>query len=299
MRVSWPSLVRCPGCAGALRHRNPQDSETPLVCRACRTLYPILGGVPILVPEPATYLAQHRDAVLAALAEAGLAELAAVSTVQALVAAAPKVALLPFSDDWVASEAQGHLPPHPELDPAHPGHAALATLLSNHAAHGLAARVHALARLRGGGAVVELGCGAAPVLSPPEGTLHLVVDRSLRAVLTSAQRSRAVGLVADAEALPLRPGKVAALVALNLVDLLDDVGAFLAGAREALGRRGILVLATPEPSLGAGDDGVLQEVLRGAGFEVRAVEDGVFWVRPHGGRHLEIYLVQVVVARGE
>ncbi|MCB9647264.1 MAG: class I SAM-dependent methyltransferase [Deltaproteobacteria bacterium] len=297
--VSWPALVRCPGpgCGGPLKHRVPKDKGSALVCGRCHTLYPVLGQVPILVPEPAIYLAEHRDAVLAALAEAGEADLAAVSMVQALVAFAPKVAARPFSDDWVDSEAQGGLPPHPHLDADRPGHAGLATLLSAHAAHGLAARVQALYRPRPKGAVVELGCGAAPVLAPPPGVTHVVADLSLRAALTAASRSGAAGLVADAQALPFRPGRVSTLVALNLVDLLDDVGAFLDGAHHALARGGSLLVATPEPSLGLGDDEALQDVLQGAGFEISGVEDGVPWLRPHTERHLEVYLTQVVVAR--
>ena len=37
--------------------------------------YPILGGLPIVVPDAAGYLAAHREAVLASLAEEGLADL--------------------------------------------------------------------------------------------------------------------------------------------------------------------------------------------------------------------------------
>jgi len=59
-------VVRCPqrGCGGRLTGRG-----ATVQCTSCQTLYPVLAGVPIVVPAPAHWMSAHRDAVLATLVE--------------------------------------------------------------------------------------------------------------------------------------------------------------------------------------------------------------------------------------
>lgn len=50
----WPSLV-CPCCEGIslepMKRRVNTDEVEYLNCRECKTVYPVLNGVPILHPE--------------------------------------------------------------------------------------------------------------------------------------------------------------------------------------------------------------------------------------------------------
>ncbi len=254
--------LRCPRCRGPLSQGPSFPDGSGLLLCACETAYPVLVGVPILVPEPALYLHQHRDAVLATLAEQGLATPEAVRLVLDFAAACPGGEPLRFGDDWVHDEASW-----PE--PTEGAPEALLSLLEQ--AQGAPER--AIEELLGGphDLVAELGCGSGLLttrLRARHGTV-LACDLSLRAVL----RAGPPGLVLDAEALPL--AELDALVAANLIDLLDEPEAFL---DEALERASRVVLSSPEP-----------ELLDGADASRHAVP----WVRPHGPSEWQIYLLSV------
>ena len=67
------AALRCPRCRGGLAREPDADL---IVCAACRWAFPVLGAVPILVPEPAPYLnhsslalSDARRDILAVLAE--------------------------------------------------------------------------------------------------------------------------------------------------------------------------------------------------------------------------------------
>jgi len=105
--------------------------------------------------------------------------------------------------------------------------------------------------------------------------------------------------VMDAQALPLRARAFDAIVAENVVDLLEDAEGFFTSAKLALKPGGALLLASPAPSLGSPDedDGVLARLAGSAGFEVDESADGLPWLRRNSGRFVEVWLVQVLALR--
>jgi SAM-dependent methyltransferase len=254
--------LRCPRCRGTLSQGPSFDDGSGLLLCGCETAFPVLAGVPILVPEPALYLHQYRDAVLATLAESGLATPEAVQLVLDFGAACPGGEPLRFGDDWVEDEVSW-----PE--PVAGAPEALRRLIEE--AHGAPER--AIEELLGGPfeRVAELGCGAG-LLTRRLRSRHtrvLACDLSLRAVL----RAGLPGLVLDAEALPL--AGLDALVAANLIDLLDEPGLFLEEALETAGR---VVLSTPEAELVS---------------DAQETRAAVPWLRPHGPAEWQLYLLTV------
>lgn len=293
----WPWLadvLACPRCGGALAHAvSSREGSGVTRCRRCGP-YPVLAGVPVLVPHPAEWCAAFRESALATLAEWGLARGDAVEVVDAFSDAAPATEPRRFGDDWTVHEAQGAAPETPVDGPAG---RELAALLRTAQHEGplewLTARVPKDAT------VAEVGCGAG-LLAQRVGQRarrQLVLDLSLRAVLAAreraerGERAEVLAVVADAEALPLRAGAVDLLVAEHLMDLLDDVPAFLEGARRAAKR---VLLTTPEPRLAFTDDAALATLAEGAGFRVVEQADGLPWVRHGSARFLELYLVQAL-----
>ncbi|MBE2249883.1 MAG: methyltransferase domain-containing protein [Myxococcus sp.] len=290
----WASAaLACPRCGGALSGLAAKQT-TVTRCEDCGP-YPVLAGVPVLVPEPARWCATFYDAALSALAEADLASRVAVQTLKAFADAAPGAEASRFSDDWTAWEAAGAAPP--ELHEG-PGADALAELLKIAA---LQAPSLWLEHRTPDGVVLELGCGAGATsarLNTKRRSL-MVGDVSLRAVLAASHRSGAVPVVMDAQALPLRARAFDAIVAENVVDLLEDAEGFFTSAKLALKPGGALLLASPAPSLGSPDedDGVLARLASSAGFEVDESADGLPWLRRNSGRFVEVWLVQVLALR--
>jgi SAM-dependent methyltransferase len=256
--------------------------------RAASGVWPVLGGVPILVPEPARWLAGARQHVLASLAERGRLGPGDLERLDAFCASVRGVEPSDPPDDFLADE-EG-----PVEVPFGPAEALVRELLGHRATlpERLAAAIDA-------GPVVEVGCGAGMVTRRIGARPLIVVDRSLRAVLRATRGTDAIPVVGLAEALPIASGSVATLVAANVVDLLDDPAAFLEEARRVLRPRGRLVLSTPDPGLGVvgGTDEALTDLLEDTGFRVEADEDGVPWVRSHGPRHHQLDLTRVLIAR--
>ncbi len=290
MNAELLDLLCCaaPDCGGRLAVAD-RDGLV-LACRRCPARYPVLADVPIVVPSPVAYLASYRDAVLATLADAGRATRRAVEVVHAFADAGGATEPLAFGDDWVAREDAR---PAPATDDV-----AITAWLArapDTQAH-LAALVPARAAI-----VVELGCGAsglAAALAAPD--RHVVAaDLSLRAVVRTIgpRRRRALsGAVVDAEALPLRPRSIDALVAANLIDLLERPDRFLAATAAALTARGAAILATPEPALGTDDDATFAHAVIAAGLTVDDYQRGVPWLRGHSPRHYQLYFTDVAVA---
>jgi SAM-dependent methyltransferase len=273
-----------------------------LGCSACQSLYPVLAGVPVLVPDPAAWLAGYRESVLAALAEAGEASPEAVSLIDSFCRGVPGAEPLRFGDDWTAAEA-GAAP----VRPPESGEAgrAFARFLDAAADRGPDDTLMAL--LDGElGTVWEVGCGAGTLsrrLRTRAGRL-VVSDLSLRAALRARDAAGAVtgaplaAAVIDAESIGILPGAVDTVVAAELVDLLDHPERFVAGVADALAVGGRLALATPAPSLGEpGDDDVLAEVIDSAGLTIAEARDAVPWIRAHDRRYYQVYFARVVIAR--
>ena len=124
----------------------------------------------------------------------------------------------------------------------------------------------------------------------------IVTDLSLRAVLRTMAATDAAGVVADAEALPLAAGAVDAIVAANLIDLLEAPADFVAAAAAALAPSGALVLSTPDPGLGADDPDALTALLADAGLATELRARGLPWLRAHSPRHYQLYFSDLIVS---
>lgn len=290
-RWLW-NVVVCPECGARLRPGRD-------VCRCDRCgPYPVVGGVPLLVPSPVDYCASFRESVLAALAECDLATAEAVRVVQ-VFADAGKGEAQRFGDDWTVEESRGEAPPSLVAGPAAEALAALEAAARD---RGPAAWLGA--RLGSVKVAVELGCGAgARSEQLAHSTRQLVVgDLSLRAVLRARARAfrgkaDVAGVVLDANALPLARGRVDLLVAENLADLLDEPDRFFDAMGAALSKRGRALVTSPEPTLGSGDERMADRLARGAGLQVCAMEDGLPWLRVNSRRHLEVYVVRALELR--
>ena len=103
-------------------------------------------------------------------------------------------------------------------------------------------------------------------------------------------------MVADAGTLELAADCASAVVAANLVDLLEEPSEFLRSASRWLRSDGELILSTPEPSFGGDDDQTLRNVLEALEYSVEELRDGVPWLRTHSARYSQIYWLQVVRA---
>jgi SAM-dependent methyltransferase len=246
--------------------------------------WPVLGGVPVLVPDPARFLAARRDAVIAALVEGGLWTDADADLLAAFARGVRGAEPEGDARDFLAEE-EGPI----DVVPG-PAAELVRAVLGVRAA--LPERIVAAV---GDGPLVEVGCGAGTVTRRLAGP-RWVLDTSLRALLAACEDPEAVPVVADAAALPLRDRSVGTLVAANVVDVLPDPAAFLAEASRVLRRGGRLVLSTPDPGLGTADDDALTAALGEVGLAVHAQEDGLPWVRSHGPRHHQLYVARLVIA---
>lgn len=263
-------------------------------------VFPVLGGVPVLLPDAARWCATHHDAIVATLAAAGRLDDDALAIVASFAAAGRdddvNVSPAPFVDDFTPEEAADAPPPRLL-------HRAVGPLVEDAVFDGpLAWIARQLGRPR---VALELGPGAGALttlLGDVVQRAGVVVDISLRAVLLAVARGgpRVRGVVADAGALPFAAATFDLVVGNNVVDVVDAPGALIAHAVRVLRPGGRLVLTTPDPALGgrAGrDDRALEHTLRQHGLVLEDAEDGILWPRVHGPRHVELWVCRAVVAR--
>ena len=247
--------------------------------RAGRDTVLIVDGVPVLLPDPLSWCARHRDAVIAAVATHGGDVPAVVAALDTVIGDA-RDAQAPFIDDFTPEEARDAAPP-PLID------AGLQDLLDDGDTP-LAFLAH---HVPAGDVIVELGPGAgglSSLLAPRTRKRLIVVDLSLRSVLLArrAAGARGLGVVADACLLPIADGAADVVVAENIIDVVDDADAMLSGAHRALRRGGTLALTTPGGEFDGGED--LDARVSSAGFRIEEVVDGLRWPRVIGRRHVEI-----------
>lgn len=282
-------LLRCPRC-----HRALEAAPHLVRCGACGP-WPLLGDVPVLLNDPAGYCAAFRESILATLAEHDAVDRQALAVVDAFASessAEPRQ----FGDDWTHHEAQGSRPPGPVKGP---GAATIKRLTQLAATSGPGAWLQSqLGRAK---VALEIGCGAGERSEMLAAHVeHLVIaDLSLRAVLRARARAsrfdaEVTGVVMDAEALAVKPRAFELVVAEHVIDLLDAPADFFDAARRSLSKGGRLLLTTPEPSLGSGDDELTSELARAAGFRVLERRDGLPWLRVNSARFVEVYLVQAL-----
>ncbi|MFZ5444455.1 MAG: methyltransferase domain-containing protein [Myxococcota bacterium] len=285
-------LLRCPRCGGRL------SLAAPLArCAACGP-YPLLADVPVLLADPAGYCSAFRESILATLAEVEAADRSTLTVVDAFAEghdAEPRR----FGDDWTRHEALGDDAPTPVRGPAAKALTGLKRLTTRAGPAAWLAEHLGKARV-----ALELGCGAGALSEVLASRVeHLVIaDLSLRAVLrararASRYRAEVTGAVMDAQALAVQPRAIDLLVAEHVVDLLDAPADFFAAAKASLRRGGRLLVTTPEPALGSGDDGRALELAREAGFRLVERQDGLPWLRVNSERFVEVYLVQALELR--
>ncbi len=266
----------CPKCQGPLVTAR---AGRLLRCHDCGP-YPILAGIPILVPQPAAWCARHFQAAVAALAQASRLKSIDLDTLTAFARAIRDVSPEPFFDDWTL--------PEEGVERSNLG-AGLQFLTKKTRgrtpAEWIASRLVAKTR------VLEVGCGAGRLSERVASVAkrHFVLDRSLKAVLLAQTRSRkAIGCVADAAALPFKDNQVDVVVAENLVDLLDEAELFFEESARCAPR---LLLTTPDPSLGRPDfdETALQRATERAGFSCSVNAPHLLWLRENHPRFVEVY----------
>lgn len=307
-------ILACPadGCGGQLRAGDAsvlgEHAQDGVVrCDDCGAPYPVLSGVPILTPSPGQWLATYHESALAALAEMGTITRATIELVETFAEPHFGTEPLRFGDDWVATERAGSsVLPRPAGDG--PSVDAYRAFLEQAQTAGPAPALLALLGDALPGTVIEVGPGAGLLTrSLAARARRLVVcDLSLRAVLLSLERTgdrsgAVAGAVVEAETLALHPDAVLAVVAANVVDLLDDPLAFLTHVADALPENGRLALTTPDPDLGFpptdDDASPLERAIADAGLAVLTARDGIPWVRAHSRRRHEVYFVRAILAR--
>lgn len=257
-------------------------------CRRCGP-FPVLGGVPVLVPEPSEWCAAFHDAALAALAETGRLGPTDVATLEAFASNADADAQS-FSDDWTAAERHAGVAAEPVEGPASDVLETLASIAERESPSSwLVERVPK-------GIVLEVGCGAGITARRLPSQRLLVGDLSLRAVLVATRNSKAVPVVIDAHQLPVKARSVDAVLAENVVDLLDSPEDFFTRARSSLSKRGRLLLATPGPALGSpdGDETQLTRLATRSGFTVVDERRGLPWLRRNSSRFIEVWLSDAI-----
>ncbi len=286
----------CPTCGAPLK-----TTPDGLECVEDDESFPRLGPFWVLQPAADLALSRHRDAFLAALAETGEVSRSALARIEAAHRhhrAEPE----PLKDDITGPEdgiADVGGPDGPARD-------ALAMLDGLAVEHGpLRMLAERLSAPEGSFArVAEIGPGAGRltrVLAPLAQELVLVdrVPRTLwraRSVVARDGHPAPALAVAEGDALPLAPEAYDRIVAMNVIDLLDDPAGFLERALAALTPEGQLLLTTPDPGLGATSSRVLEELVEALGGRVLEVVDGLPWLRHVSPRHRQVYLTQLVVA---
>lgn len=291
-------LVRCPLSGDALTLVEGDADEGILSATladegAESAEYPILGGIPVLVPDAAAFLARHRDAVIAALAEEGRVSRATVALLHELVDGVRGDDYEAFAEDWTAREVDTKAPGF-DLPEGDEGGLIRSLVREGNPWPRIAAAVPAEARH-----VVEVGPGAGPLTALLGRERQIVLlDRSLRALFTASRHAKdAQLLLAEAEALPLAPQSTDAIVAANVIDLLADPMAFLSRASEVLRPGGTLVLTTPDPWPWEEDPEMAESLFAHVGLSLEVFEDDLLWVREHGPREMQLYRMQLLIAR--
>ena len=293
----WLDLVRCPVSGEPLLLEEGTLQSGMLRAQDTVLRYPVVAGVPFLVPNAEVYLSRHRDTVLAALAEAGRASEEAVARITSL-AGAFRGSSIRLDDDWTETEVDGAAPRFaaPAGEAAEP----LTQLLALARRSGAPARLrHHVAKLENLELTVEVGVGAGTltrVLSEVSKQV-LAIDISPRAAFRAVGLPNVAAAVMDAEALALAPASVDLLVAANLVDLLDAPFSFLNMAANSLREGGNLLLTTPDPWPWEGDSSLAAAMVEHVGLRLDVFEDDLLWLRDHGARELQVFVVQLLKAQ--
>ena len=286
--------ITCPTCFDSLMDR----SGPILACEACDALYPVLGGIPILLQDVMPWVAAHSESILSALALNDSLRSEDLELIRSIAELVPSDLQLSFARDWDLKEEEAlRNGDHDRLELA-PGLEAVLSVAPERCLYGFVKSL--LSRLSG--PMLEVGAGVGVFTETLAGTGYPVtaVDNNLRALLRRKDVIPGVDkVVADASYLPFADDSFGAVVALNLVDLLDQPEDFVTEANRVLREDGMLLVSTPDPSLGVpdGDRSRLVRIVEECGFSVVRQEDGLLWARQAQLFEVQIFSTQVVCAQ--
>lgn len=305
MKAWLLSYLACQECGGELceseviEKRDDELWTGTLECSECQLLWPVLGGVPFLLHDPGEYLCQYRESVLSTLVEYDSASQEALRLVDDF-ARDHECEAMRFGDDWTAHEAGA---PEPALVASSEAQVSYEGLQELNRREGLESTLLKMLGAAPHEVLIEVGPGAGALseqLAKSCKTLVLV-DVSLRGLLRSQSRvgdgSAAVGcILGDAADVELATNRASAVIAANVVDLLDEPETFLTAVSRWLEPRGEIILSSPDPSLGTENDDFLGELLEALDFRIKENCDGIPWLREHSPRYAQIYWLRAIRA---
>jgi SAM-dependent methyltransferase/uncharacterized protein YbaR (Trm112 family) len=305
MRPWLHAFLACQECSGELTLGDELESQDDdlitgsVECAECELSWPVLGGVPLMLSDPGAYLASYRESVLTSLVEVDRASPAALAIVDEFGSGYENEALR-YGDDWTAEESGGSTPTLPASSPAQKHFAAL---VQANRECGLHATVLKLLDNQRHDSIVEVGPGAGGLsrLLAERCDRLVLVDLSLRSLLRSQTACAGAGakvaaMVGDAAALELASDCAHAVVAANVVDLLEAPEPFLVSVSRWLVRRGEFILTTPDPSLGSESDDALADLVASLEYQIDEQADGIPWIRRHSARYSQLYWLQALRA---
>lgn len=305
MKAWLLTYLACQECGGelceseAIERRGDELWTGTLECTECQLLWPVLGGVPFLLHDPGEYLCQYRESVLSTLIEHESASQEALRLVDDF-ARDHECEAMRFGDDWTAHEAGAPKPPLVASSEAQLSYEGLQDLNKR---DGLESTLVKMLGAETHESLIEVGPGAGALseqLAKHCKSLVLV-DVSLRSLLRSKARvggsGAAVGcILGDAADVELASDRASAVIAANVVDLLDEPERFLSAVSRWLQPRGELILSSPDPSLGTENDDFLGELLEALDFRIEENSDGIPWLREHSPRYAQIYWLRAIRA---
>jgi SAM-dependent methyltransferase len=259
-------------------------------CTSCDWQAPVLQGIVFAFADPAGYAADHRDSILASLAEHGALTQRAVELVVDFAGRVPHSDRRPalYEDDWTEAEVSGRERSLPES----PAAQELVSWLSRHERESPRAFIESHLPVSAQSAL-EIGPGAGELTGVLAARCSsvLVVDRSLRALLGARARAGQPiqAVLGDASALELEGPGAEIVVCANVIDLVDEPAALAERLAEWTAASGRLLLTTPRPDLASGEDGAVGALLEEAGFQLDEVRDGLPWLRWHSQRNQQLY----------
>lgn len=306
---SWLLPVcTCISCGGALSISESSEltedrTQTGLLsCDPCDRSWPILAGIPMMLEDPSTYLAQYRESVLASLAEVNAASPEALALIDWFIGDVRSEAMR-YGDDWTSAEAasvdDGELDSPVESNAALDAYAKLVQCNEEDGGHQTVLKMLG-ERLQG--FVIEVGPGAGEVSKSLAASCKnlLLLDFSLRSLLLAQAKARTenaaevASILCDVSLFDMASECADAIVAVNVVDIIEEPESFLRSASRWLKADCPFVLTTPDPSLGSGYEPMLLETLDLLEYTLETVQDGIPWLREHSARHCQLYWLQAI-----
>jgi SAM-dependent methyltransferase len=240
------------------------------------------------------YVANHRDSVIASLAERDALTSKGLLLLDELAAGVPASDRVPalFEDDWTEEEESGDEREAPVADASYRKWIELCASDSP-----LQYIYAALPETAGQAIEIGPGAGLATEMLAERASSILLVDTSIRSLLTARDKApSASGVVSDASRLELPEMRADLIVAANVIDVCDEPEELLRRFADWLDVDGTLILTTPRPDLGSDDEELIVSLLKDVGLSVTHSRAALPWVRWHSHRNQQLYWVWAGVA---